>query len=96
MFTMGFLVYIPDSLIAGAAAIDFGTKKGASTANGLINGMGSLGQMLGVLLPGWVESILGKGQNVWPPTFVGLGIALALGGLMLAPLWNRLPQKAEQ
>ena len=94
MFAMGFLVYIPDSLISGTAAIDFGTKKGASTANGVINGMGSLGQMLGVLLPGWVESILGKGQNVWPAIFVGLGIALALGGLMLAPLWNRVPPKA--
>lgn len=94
MFAMGFLVYIPDSLISGTAAIDFGTKKGASTANGVINGLGSVGQMLGVLLPGWVESILGKGQNVWPAIFVGLGIALALAGLMLAPLWNRLPPKA--
>src|SRR5205807_5912203 len=45
MFMMGFLIFIPDSLISGAAAIDFGTKKGASTANGLINGMGSVGQM---------------------------------------------------
>ena len=94
MFAMGFLVYIPDSLISGTAAIDFGTKKGASTANGVINGMGSVGQMLGVLLPGWVESVLGKGQNVWPAIFVVLGIALALGGVMLAPLWNRLPPKA--
>ncbi len=94
MFAMGFLVFIPDSLISGTAAIDFGTKKGASTANGVINGMGSVGQMLGVLLPGWVESLLGKGQNVWTAIFVGLGISLALGGLMLAPLWNRLPPKA--
>jgi OPA family glycerol-3-phosphate transporter-like MFS transporter len=94
MFAMGFLVFIPDSLISGTAAIDFGTKKGASTANGVINGMGSVGQMLGVLLPGWVESLLGKGQNVWTAIFVGLGISLALGGFMLAPLWNRLPPKA--
>jgi OPA family glycerol-3-phosphate transporter-like MFS transporter len=94
MFAMGFLVYIPDSLVSGTAAIDFGTKKGASTANGVINGMGSVGQMLGVLLPGWVESLLGKGHNVWPAIFVGLGIALALAGLMLAPLWNRVPPKA--
>jgi OPA family sugar phosphate sensor protein UhpC-like MFS transporter len=94
MFAMGFLVYIPDSLVAGTAAIDFGTKKGASTANGLINGIGSVGQMLGVLLPGYLESLLGKGRNIWPATFVGLGISLAVGGLMLAPLWNRLPPKA--
>jgi OPA family glycerol-3-phosphate transporter-like MFS transporter len=94
MFALGFLVYIPDSLIAGTAAIDFGTKKGASTANGVINGLGSLGQMLGVLLPGSVEAILGKGENIWTAIFVGLGICLALAGLMLAPLWNRLPPKA--
>jgi OPA family sugar phosphate sensor protein UhpC-like MFS transporter len=94
MFAMGFLVYIPDSLIAGTAAIDFGTKKGASTANGLINGMGSLGQMLGVLLPGSAESILGKGHDVWTVVFVGLGISLALAGALVAPLWNRLPPKA--
>ena len=93
MFAMGFLVFIPDSLISGAAAIDFGTKKGASTANGLINGMGSLGQMLGVLLPGSVESILGQGQNVWTVIFIGLGVSLALAGLMLTPQWNRLPPK---
>ena len=94
MFAMGFLVFIPDSLIAGTAAIDFGTKKGASTANGLINGMGLLVKCSGVLLPGSVESLLGKGQNIWTSIFVGLGISLALGGLMLAPLWNRLPSKA--
>jgi len=94
MFAMGFLIFIPDSLIAGTASIDFGTKKGASTANGLVNGMGSIGQMLGVLLPGWVESIVGKGHNIWSGIFVGLGISLALAGLLLAPLWNRLPPKA--
>jgi OPA family sugar phosphate sensor protein UhpC-like MFS transporter len=94
MFAMGFLIYIPDSLISGTASIDFGTKKGASTANGVVNGMGSIGQMLGVLLPGSVETILGKGHNIWPGIFVGLGISLAIAGLMLAPLWNRLPPKA--
>src|SRR5215471_8206020 len=90
MFGMGFLVFIPDSLVSGTAAIDFGTKKGASTANGLINGLGSVGQIFGVMLPGWVESIVGKGQNIWTAIFVGLGISLILAGLMLAPLWNRL------
>ena len=94
MFAMGFLVFIPDSLVSGTAAIDFGTKKGASTANGVINGLGSVGQMLGVLLPGWVESLLGKGQNIWTAIFVGLGISLAIAGLMLAAMWNRVPPKA--
>jgi OPA family glycerol-3-phosphate transporter-like MFS transporter len=82
---------IPDSLISGAAAIDFGTKRGASTASGFINGFGSLGQLIGVMLPGAVEAVLGKGQNIWNVIFVGLGISLALAGMLLAPQWNRLP-----
>jgi OPA family sugar phosphate sensor protein UhpC-like MFS transporter len=93
MFLMGFLIYIPDSLIAGAAAIDFGTKRGASAASGFINGFGSVGQMLGVALPGALASYYGAGRDIWPAIFVGLGISLALAGLLLAPLWNRVPKQ---
>jgi len=77
----GFLVFIPDSLISGTAAIDFGTKKGASTANGVINGMGSIGQMLGVMLPGSVEIDSRQRAKHLAAIFVGLGISLAVGGL---------------
>lgn len=91
MFVLGFLIFIPDSLISGTAAIDFGTKQGASTANGLINGFGSIGQMLGVTLPGLVEILIGKGAHIWLYIFVGLGCSLGLAGLLLAPQWNRLP-----
>ena len=37
LFLMGLVLYAPDSLISGTAAVDFGTKDGASTASGLIN-----------------------------------------------------------
>src|SRR4051812_20640833 len=93
MFVIGFLIFIPDSLISGAAAIDFGTKKGASTANGLINGCGSVGQMIGVMLPGAVQKMVGQGHDVWHVIFIGLGISLAIAGLILATQWNRLPPK---
>jgi OPA family glycerol-3-phosphate transporter-like MFS transporter len=91
MFIIGFLIYIPDSLVAGAAAIDFGTKKGASTASGLVNGLGSLGQIIGVTLPGWAGKILGTGHDIWNPIFLWLGIALAVAGVLLLPQWNRMP-----
>jgi OPA family sugar phosphate sensor protein UhpC-like MFS transporter len=94
MFVIGFLIFIPDSLISGAAAIDFGTKKGASTANGLINGCGSLGQMIGVTLPGLVQGMIGQGKDIWLSIFIGLGIALAVAGVLLATQWHRLPPKA--
>ena len=72
MFLIGFLIYIPDSLVAGAAAIDFGTKKGASTASGLVNGLGSLGQIIGVTLPGWAGKVLGNSsRNFWMYSAVG-------------------------
>jgi len=38
-----------------------------------------------------VEAVLGKGENIWNVIFVGLGISLALAGMLLAPQWNRLP-----
>jgi OPA family sugar phosphate sensor protein UhpC-like MFS transporter len=93
-FIIGFLIYIPDSLVAGAASIDFGTKKGASTASGLVNGLGSIGQVFGVTLPGWAGRVLGKGHDIWNPIFLWLGIALAVAGLLLLPQWNRVPAKA--
>jgi sugar phosphate permease len=95
MFVIGFLIYIPDSLVSGAAAIDFGTKKGASTASGLINGCGSFGQTIGVTLPGWAEQIVGKEHDIWNPIFLWLGVALAFAGLLLLPQWHRLPPTAK-
>jgi OPA family glycerol-3-phosphate transporter-like MFS transporter len=95
MFLIGFLIYIPDSLIAGAASIDFGTKKGASTASGLVNGLGSMGQIVGVTLPGWAGQVLKQGQNIWNPIFLWLGIALGIAGLLLMPQWNRVPPTAK-
>jgi OPA family sugar phosphate sensor protein UhpC-like MFS transporter len=92
MFVMGFLIFIPDSLISGAAAIDFGTQKGASTASGLINGFGSIGQTIGAMLPGMVKAYLGSGHDYWTPIFVGLGISLLIAGAMLTPMWNRVPK----
>jgi OPA family sugar phosphate sensor protein UhpC-like MFS transporter len=50
-FLIGLLLFGPDSMITGTAAVDFGTKKGASTASGVINGMGSVGAILGGTIP---------------------------------------------
>ena len=94
LFMTGFLMYIPDSLISGTAAIDFGTKKGASTASGLINGCGSIGQIIGVTLPGWIGKLLSQAHEIWNAIFLGLGVSLALAALLLVPQWNRVPAAA--
>ncbi len=92
LFGIGFLLYIPDSLVSGTAAIDFGTKQGASTAAGFINGCGSVGQTIGLMLPKLVEQIVGEGEDIWGYIFVGLSISIAIAALLLLPQWNRLPE----
>jgi sugar phosphate permease len=96
LFGIGFLIYIPETLLSASAAIDFGTKKGASTSSGLINGCGSVGALIGMTIPGWIHNFVGVGDDLWRPVFNGLGIGLALAALLLIPQWNRLPTPARQ
>ena len=94
LFALGFLVYIPESLVSGPAAIDFGTKRGASTASGLVNGFGSIGAVVGVTLPGWVASYMGPGEFRWDIVFIAMSISILIAALLLLPKWNALPQTA--
>lgn len=89
LFFIGFLLYIPDSLLSGTAAIDFGTKKGASTAAGFINGLGSVGAILGGSLPGIVSERWG-----WNVLFTALAVTVTLAALLLLPKWNAVPATA--
>ncbi len=88
-FIIGFFLYAPDSLVSGTAAIDFGTKKGASTAAGVINGCGSVGQILGLALPAFIVARWG-----WSAVFIALGCGVMIACLLLLPQWNTLPKTA--
>lgn len=94
LFALGFLLYIPDSLVSATAAIDFGTKRGASTAAGVINGCGSVGAILGGTLPGWIPGLVGSDAPVWDSVFVGLSISMFAAAALLLPQWNALPPTA--
>jgi OPA family sugar phosphate sensor protein UhpC-like MFS transporter len=90
LFAVGFLLYVPDSLVSGTAAIDFGTKKGASTASGFINGCGSIGAIFGGgKVAAWVIDTWG-----WNTLFTTLGVLVCLAGVILLPRWNALPATA--
>ncbi|MBM3293907.1 MAG: MFS transporter [Candidatus Aminicenantes bacterium] len=86
LFAVGFLLYLPDSLVSGTAAVDFGGPRGASTASGFINGCGSAGAILGGSLPGLAAKAWG-----WGPLFAVLGASVLAAGLLLLPKWNALP-----
>ena len=88
LFLMGLLIYAPDSLVSGTAAVDFGTKKGASTASGLINGCGSVGAILGGTIPGFFEKKWG-----WDGVFTLLSISVLIAAMLLLPRWNALPNR---
>ena len=86
LFLMGMLTFTPDSLISGTAAVDFGKRRGASTASGLINGAGSLGAIVGGTLPGFVWKQWG-----WQGVFDLLAGSVFLAGILLVPKWNAVP-----
>lgn len=94
LFLIGGLVYIPDSLVSGAAAIDFGTRRGAGTAAGVINGVGSLGAIVGGTLPGFVKQLTGSETTPWNGIFLTLAGGLVLAAVCVLPQWNRLPPTA--
>ncbi|NWL79069.1 MFS transporter [Pseudomonas taiwanensis] len=83
LFMMGMTLYGPDSMISSSAAIDFGTQEAAGTAAGFVNGCGSVGAILGGLLPGYFDT---------NTVFVVFTAAALLASLMLVPFWNSRPQ----
>jgi len=89
LFLVGFLIFGPDSLVSATAAVDFGTRKGASTASGLINGMGSIGAVAGGTIPGFFKDSWG-----WEGVFTFLAVSVLIAGLLMIPKWNALPDTA--
>jgi OPA family sugar phosphate sensor protein UhpC-like MFS transporter len=73
-------------MISSTAAIDFGTKRGAGSATGFVNGIGSIGAILGGYLPG----IMTDAKNWTPFLAISLG-GIVLSALVLVPLWRVKP-----
>ncbi len=82
LFVMGLTLYGPDSMISGAAAIDFGTAKAGATAAGFVNGCGSVGAILGGLLPGYFDTVT---------VFIVFAGCALFSALVLVPHWNSRP-----
>ena len=80
---IGMMTYGPDALLSGPAAQDIGGQRGAGTAAGFINGMGSIGQVLSGYLVAYVADHFG--WNSLFHIFVCFGI---LTGILTATKWN--------
>jgi OPA family sugar phosphate sensor protein UhpC-like MFS transporter len=88
-FIVGVFLFGPDSLISSTSSMDFGTKRGAGTATGFINGIGSIGGILGGYLPGRITS-----ESNWAPMFVVMLVGLFASAVILLPLWGKRPPTA--
>ncbi len=80
---IGIMTYGPDALMSGAAAMDIGNQRGAATAAGLINCMGSCGQLISPLLVAYVAEQFG-----WNSMFYLFVVFALLSGVLLATKWN--------
>ena len=85
---MGFTLYGPDSLMCGAGAMDFGTKKGASTAAGLINGLGSVGAIFQGLIIPRLKLLAG-----WHGIFILFFAISLISAFIMLSQWNTVPDK---
>ncbi|MET3144092.1 UNVERIFIED_ORG: sugar phosphate permease [Arthrobacter sp. UYEF2] len=79
---VGLTTYGADAMISGIAAVDFGTSKHAAGATGFINGCGSIGAIMGGLLPGFFPGAV---------IFYMFAGAALLAACILAPSWNKRP-----
>jgi len=80
---IGFFTFGPDSLMSGAAAMDMGKNHGAALAAGIINGVGSAGQLLSPLAVAFVSQKYG-----WNALFQLFVIFALIAALLLIVKWN--------
>ena len=73
----GFMLFGPDSLLSGVGAIDVGSRKGALSAAGIINGMGSIG-------PVFQEQIVGRMSGYY---IVLLLVIATVSACLMFALW---------
>ncbi|MBL91687.1 MAG: hypothetical protein CMH56_07720 [Myxococcales bacterium] len=84
---LGFLLYGPDALISGVAAVDFGHGRASALAAGFVNGLGSIGGALSGVVVGYVSELYG-----WSSVFMIFSPLCIVGALLMSTLWNTTPE----
>ena len=80
----GFLLFGPDAIVSATAAQDIGGPAAAAIAAGVINGLGSVGQIVsGQVAPKASE------LSDWSGVFRTLGVFTGISAVILIPFWNR-------
>jgi len=82
---VGFMIYGPDFLVSAVAVMDFGSKEGASTAAGFVNGLGSIGAAIMPIIVGAIATFWG-----WGIVFYLLIVLALLCAVLMATMWNQV------
>jgi OPA family sugar phosphate sensor protein UhpC-like MFS transporter len=86
---LGILVYGPDLLMSGPASVDAVRAEHAARAAGIVNGVGSFGQLISAYVVAVIVSRFG-----WDQLFTFFLICAAAAGMLLTLRWNKgLEQK---
>lgn len=86
---IGFLIFGPDSVTSGVAAVDFGEEKAAAAAAGFVNGLGSIGGALSGVIAGRLSEAYG-----WNAVFIMFTPMCLLAAMLMATMWNKTPKHA--
>ncbi len=84
---IGFLLYGPDSITSGVAAVDFGHRRAAGLAAGFVNGMGSIGATLSGVVAGRLSEARG-----WEAVFALFAPLCVAGAVLMCTMWNTIPE----
>jgi sugar phosphate permease len=81
---LGILIYGPDLLMSGAAVVDAVHPRHAARAAGIVNGIGSLGQLISAYVVAVIVSRFG-----WDQLFTFFLLCAASAGGLLTLRWNK-------
>jgi OPA family glycerol-3-phosphate transporter-like MFS transporter len=91
LVVLAFFVNGAHGIVGGAASMDFGGRKAAATATGLLDGMQyAAGSLVGVGMGKLLDSF---GWSVWPLAPIPFAL---VGALLMSRLWNVVPAAHRQ
>jgi sugar phosphate permease len=85
---VGFMVYGPDTLLAGAASVAVAGERNGVAVAGLVNGLGSIGPIVQELVIGKILSNYEKTEAIHYTNLLALGMSVVFAIMMLVTMWR--------
>ncbi|MCC6490252.1 MAG: MFS transporter, partial [Candidatus Hydrogenedentes bacterium] len=85
---VGFMIYGPDTLLCGAAAVAVAGEVNGVAVAGLVNGIGSIGPIIQELVIGRIVSGDDKMANIHTTNVMAFWMSVAFAAMMLVVMWR--------